>query len=141
MSMTGLKEIDHAVHTTNEWLGELMQQLGWDDRHRAYHAMRAVLHTLRDRLPVNEAVDLGAQLPMIIRGFYYEGWRTAGKPVKERSRDQFLAHVTDAFLFDTEADSVEIARAVFKVLSTRVSPGEIDDIKQALPGGVRELWE
>lgn len=141
MSMTGLKEFDHAVHTTNEWLNDVMEQLEWDDRHRAYHAMRAVLHTLRDRLPVKEAVDLGAQLPMIIRGFYYEGWRTAGKPVKERSRDQFLAHVTDAFLFDAEADSEEITRAVFKVLSARVSTGEIEDIIGTLPAGLRELWE
>lgn len=140
MSMTGLKELDHAVHTTNEWLKDVMLELDWDDRHRAYHALRAVLHTLRDRLPVNEAVDLGAQLPMIIRGYYYEGWRPVDKPVKERTRDEFLAHVTDAFLFDVEADSAQIVRAVFKVLSARVSPGEIEDIRQALPGAVRELW-
>jgi uncharacterized protein (DUF2267 family) len=140
MSMTGLQELDHAINTTNEWLKNVMQELEWDDRHRAYHAMRAVLHTLRDRLPVNEAVDLGAQLPMIIRGLYYEGWRPADKPVRERSREEFLAHVTDAFLFDVEADSEQIVRAVFKVLSARVSPGEIEDIKQTLPGAVRELW-
>jgi uncharacterized protein (DUF2267 family) len=31
-----------------------------------------VLHALRDRLTVEEASDLAAQLPMLIRGLYYE---------------------------------------------------------------------
>ena len=95
---------------------------------------------MRDRLPVDEAVQLAAQLPMLVRGFYYEGWHPHGKPVKERSRDEVLAHVTDGFLFDPEADSERIARAVFTVLARHVSGGEIEDVKSTLPAGVRRLW-
>jgi uncharacterized protein (DUF2267 family) len=140
MSATGLSAFDTTLQTTNAWLDDLMNEMGWTDRHKAYHAMREVLHTLRDRLPADEAVHLGAQLPMLIRGFYYEGWHPAGTPVKERRQKEFLAHITDAFLFDVEADSKAIVRAVFKVLSQHVSGGEIDDVKSALPAGVRELW-
>lgn len=140
MSATGLKTFDSTLQTTNIWLNEVMEELGWADRHKAYHALRAVLHTLRDRLPPNEAVHLGAQLPMLIRGFYYEGWHPANKPVKERSRDEFLVHITESFLFDVDANSEEIVRAVFKVLATHVTEGEIDDVRNALPSGVRELW-
>jgi hypothetical protein len=29
-------------------------------------------------------VHLGAQLPLLVRGIYYEGWHMAGKPTRER---------------------------------------------------------
>lgn len=140
MSATGLKAFDSTIQTTNIWLDEIMGEMGWEDRHKSYHALRAVLHALRDRLPVNETAHLAAQLPMLVRGFFYEGWQPAHTPVKERSQDEFLTHVTEAFLFDTEADSRKIARAVFRVLARHVTSGEVEKIKHALPGGIRELW-
>ncbi len=51
MSMTGLPVFDHTVHETNTWLHELMEELG-PDKQRAYSALRATLHALRDRLTV-----------------------------------------------------------------------------------------
>jgi uncharacterized protein (DUF2267 family) len=74
MSTTDLEVFDTTVHKTNSWLHELMEELGWSDRHKAYLALRATLHALRDRLTVQGVAQLGAQLPMLIRGFYYEGW-------------------------------------------------------------------
>ena len=65
MSVDTIGAIESTVHLTNLWLQELMEELGWRDRQRAYHALRVVLHALRDRLTVAEAVDLGAQLPML----------------------------------------------------------------------------
>ena len=47
--------------------------LGTDDRQDAYRAVRGVLHTLRDRLPVEESAQLAAQLPTLLRGVFYEG--------------------------------------------------------------------
>lgn len=140
MTTTGLKTFDHAVESANIWLNEMMRRLGWDDRHRAYHGMRAVLHALRDRLTVDEAAHLGAQLPMLIRGFYYDGWHPAHKPVKERSKEEFLAHIRKAFEFDPDADPEEVTRAVFAVLANHVTSGEIEDIKHMLPAEVRDLW-
>jgi uncharacterized protein (DUF2267 family) len=142
MSLTGLSSLDSSVHLTNAWLKELSEELGWaHDRGRAYHALRAVLHALRDRLPVGEVADLAAQLPLIVRGVYYEGWRpSAAMPVKDHTKAQFLDHVAKAFPEALPADVEDIARAVFKVLSRRIAGGEIDDVRNAMPARLRELW-
>jgi uncharacterized protein (DUF2267 family) len=140
MSVDTIAPIEATVHVTNTWLRELMDELGWTDRHRAYHALRVVLHTLRDRLTVAEAVDLGAQLPMLLRGLFYEGWTPAGKPLKVRQREAFLAPIAEAFRDDPEVYPEAVAWAVFKVLQRHVSPGEISDVRHVLPASIRALW-
>jgi uncharacterized protein (DUF2267 family) len=131
---------ESAIRTTNTWLNELTEELGWEDRHRACRALRAALHALRDRLTVAEAVDLGAQLPMLLRGLYYEGWDPNGKPVRERKREDFRAHIAAAFRDDPAASPEGAAWAVFKVLQRHVSAGEIGDVKGLLPAEIRALW-
>lgn len=69
MPVTSLDTFDTTIHKTNAWLNELRQELGWDDRHAVYLALRATLHALRDRITVEEVAQLGAQLPMLVRGF------------------------------------------------------------------------
>jgi uncharacterized protein (DUF2267 family) len=140
MSATGLDVFDTTVHKTNNWINELRQVLGWQERQKAYLALRATLHALRDRLTVEEVAQLGAQLPMLIRGFYYEGWDPTGKPEKIRQRDQFLAQIGRQFRGDDSIDPEQVARAVFTVLAKRVSEGEIEDVKQVLPAEIRDLW-
>ena len=129
-----------TVQKTNEWLGELRGDLGWDDQHQAYAGLRAVLHALRDRLTVEEAVELGAQLPMLVRGFYYEGWRPAGKPLKERHLEAFLARVERELPRRRLAEVEELVRAVFRLLDHRITGGEIEDVKGILPREIRALW-
>jgi uncharacterized protein (DUF2267 family) len=141
MSMTGLEVFDSTVHKTNSWLTDLTQVLQWPpDKHKAYLALRATLHALRDRLTVEEAAHLGAQLPMLVRGFYYEGWDPTGKPVKERHKEQFLAPIEQQFKGDDSVDPEVVARAVFYLLSHRVTQGEIEDVKHVLPEELRSLW-
>jgi uncharacterized protein (DUF2267 family) len=141
MSLTGLASFDHAIHTTNAWVKELAELMDWpDDHHRAFQGLRAVLHALRDRLSVQEATDLAAQLPMVVRGMYYEGWHPDGKPLRERKREQFLAHVCAGLANPDDTDVPLLAREVFRLLAHHVSRGEIDDVKANLPAEVRSLW-
>jgi len=141
MSRTGLESFDTTVQKTSLWLKEIMDEMGWKDRHRAYLALRAVLHTLRDRLTVAEAVELGAQLPMLVRGFYYEGWNPAGKPIRIRDKGTFLDCVAGYFRNESDVDAEGITKAVFRLLSRKVTDGEIEDIKGILPSPIRDLWE
>jgi uncharacterized protein (DUF2267 family) len=53
-----------------------------------------MLHALRDRLPPEIAVHLSAQLPMLVRGIYYEGWKADERshgPGVRRTRSQGAA--------------------------------------------------
>lgn len=140
MSTTGLSQIDHAIQTTHVWLGELMTLLDWSDRVRAFRALYTVLPSLRDHLPVNEAAHLAAQLPLIIRGIYYEGYHPARQPVKDRGGDDFIAHIAHAFSETGDASPAAIAAAVFTLIERHVSPGETEQVKKALPEALRRYW-
>jgi uncharacterized protein (DUF2267 family) len=140
MSHTGLPPFDSTIQTTNIWLNDVVERLGWGDHRRAYHALRAVLHALRDRLPVDQAAALAAQLPMLVRGFYYEGWHPHGKPVRERHKADFLAHIAAAYPNSFDVEIEEVTRAVFHVLSKHVTGGEVEAVKRSLPAEIRALW-
>ena len=140
MSATGLEGLDQAVQQAHIWINEIDRRLGWSNKPRAYRLLKAVLHALRDHLPVNEAADLGAQLPTLVRGVYYDQWRPAATPVKERHLDSFLAEIDRSFRTDPIDDTGEAAAAVFALLSEKVTAGEIADVRQSLPGAIRSLW-
>jgi len=140
MSTTGVDAFDTTLQKTYTWLHELMEDLAWDSRHWAYLALRTGLHTLRDHLTIEEATDLGAQLPMLIRGFYYEGWTLTGKPVRERHKEDVLNHIREAFRHDERIHPEQVIRAVFRLLARHITAGEISDVKQSLPAALRHLW-
>jgi len=97
---TGLAVFDKTVQETNIRLSAIMQRMRTNDRHLAYAALRATLHALRDRIGPQNAVHLGAQLPMLVRGLYYEGWHMGGTPTKERGcLRRFAKRKISALLF------------------------------------------
>lgn len=140
MSISGLEVFDSTMHQTNAWLKSLMGKIGTGDRHRAYVALRITLHALRDRLPPEVAVHLGAQLPMLIRGFYYEDWRMARTPTKERHAEEFLAPIAAAFRGDPAIRPEEVAKGVFALLAAELDAGEIHKVISVMPRELRELW-
>ncbi|HEX9870658.1 MAG TPA: DUF2267 domain-containing protein [Candidatus Tectomicrobia bacterium] len=109
---------------------------GWG---KASSALKATLHALRDRLMVDEVAHLGAQLPLLIRGMYYEGWNPAGKPVKERRKAAFLTEVQASFRAG-KLDTEPIVRGVFTVLAKHVTAGEIAAVTQMLAPELLDLW-
>ena len=122
---TGLPVFDHTVQETNLWLKALMERLHTEDRQAAYLALRATLHALRDRVGPENAVHLAAQLPMLVRGLYYEGWRMGASRTKERTRAEFLEHVRDELPRGSPIDPNLAARAVFAVLWERIDSGQV----------------
>ena len=134
--------LDRTVQKTNVWLRDARNELDWTSSQRAYLAIRAVLHAVRDRLTVEEIAQLGAQLPVFVRGTYYEGWSPAHTPVKDRKRETFLSQVKSEFAHtrNPDVDPEQVVRAILRVLSKHVSPGEMNQIKALLPHDLRVFW-
>ena len=137
---THIRAFDSTLQTTHRWLPELELTASLENEAEAYSVLRAVLHALRDRLPADEAVHLGAQLPMLIRGFYYEGWKPSVTPKKQRSLEAFLESIQLQPKPKGELNAEQALCSVFLMLDHRISEGEIDDVRQAMPEEVRKLW-
>lgn len=137
--MTIPAPISHAVQQTQEWLKELRETSGLEDEAAALSVMRAVLHQVRDRLSAEEAVDLAAQLPVIVRGFYFEGWRPGQVPQKVHTKQKFLDQVT-LKLLPRQIPPEPAVRAVLAMLAHRCDPGEIGDVIGQMPSELKELW-
>lgn len=133
--------IERSVEKTHIWLKELEAELGVEDRHYAYRALRAVLHALRDRLTVDVAAKLAAQLPTLIRGIYYEDWDPSRTPLPIHDVEAFLDHVAAEGRMSGETEASLAVTAVSRVLREHVTPGEIDDVLAVLPDKLRVLVE
>lgn len=129
-----------SVEKTYQWLDELRAIVGLESREKAYQLLRATLHALRDRVPPNEAADLAAALPMLVRGFYYEGWRPADKPLVYRDKREFVERVRRQVAWLGEADAELAITAVFELLARHIAAGETTHLRHVLPPAVRELW-
>lgn len=132
--------IEKAVQAARIWLKEIQQRLETEDSKLAYNALKATLHALRDRLGPRNAASLGEQLPLLIKGLYYEGWNPLAEPTRERHLQAFLEHVnadvTGGLAFGPEAS----ARAVLEVLRKHVDPQEVEKVEQVFPKELRQLW-
>lgn len=131
--------IQHSAEKTNIWLAEIAAELGGDDRRYAYRALRAVLHALRDRLTVDVAAKLAAQLPILIRGVYYEDWDPSRTPLAIHDVGPFLDHVAAEGHMAGETEASLAVAAVTAVLRAHVSEGEIDSLLAALPASLGVL--
>lgn len=136
--MTSGLDLGTFLQATESWVDDLMQTLGWHDRHRAWLALLATLHALRDSLGRDEAVYVGAQLPPLLRGLYYEGWHPHARPTNSRSA--FFERILDGMHHDVAVDAEQIARAVMALLATRMSGAELEEAKAATPAAIHNLW-
>jgi uncharacterized protein (DUF2267 family) len=141
MAELDLPIIDKTVHKTRLWLDDVMAATETMDRARAYRALRAVLHALRDNLDVEGAARFAAQMPLLVRGLYYEGWRPGAAARRCAKAADFVGLVAAEFGDFPTMDLERVCRGVFRVLRTFVSAGEMSAVVQALAPEVRRLLE
>ena len=140
MSAQGLEVIDQSVHLTHEWINELAGRLDWSSKRSALRLMRVTLHRIRDHLVVDEVAQLSAQMPVMIRGFFFEGWVPKDTPIKERRGEEFVAFIEHQMGEATEYRGPDDIKCVFDLLNARISRGEVEDVRASLPQDLRDLW-
>lgn len=146
MRSAGFEIFDETVQKTNQLLKDIEERLGWEGRrNQSYAALRIVLHALRDRLTIEEASELASQLPMLVRGIFYEGWNPSSVP-RKIDKEEFVREIRKQFRFSHEGERGgigEIIGAVLYSLRKHISLGEAEDIVSILPkdlaGAVRSV--
>ena len=139
MTQTSISSFSYAAQQAQQWVNELAEDLDWNE-HRAYHLLKAVLTALRDWLSPEEAADLSAQLPVLIRGIYFEGWDPSLSPATERKKRDFVIRVEQSFGFEANTGFDTAINAVFKLLDRHISHGEIVQVRNSMKKSLRELW-
>ncbi len=130
---------EHATQKADQWLQDMMRELGTNDPRQAYNALRASLHALRDRLSVEEAAQLSAQLPLVVRGIFFEGWHPASTHVHARRPADILGLVEQKAADGQGFDAERALAATFEVLRRHVSPGELSSLSRVLPASLSQL--
>jgi uncharacterized protein (DUF2267 family) len=143
-TITGTRNVDEAVHKVNTWLLELMKEMNWDSRERALSAYRATLHTLRDLLPYHDVVHLGAQLPLILKGIYYDSWVPKDRPTFEVNTPAEFYELVRRELgsanlkFDSEAIK-RFTHSIFKTMINHMGEGEMRKVKSILRENAKDI--
>lgn len=137
---TRISQFDDSVRETHDWLLDLMERLRFSDEHYALRGLTAVLHALRDELSVTQNAALAAQMPTLLRGIYFQGWKPSAFEPKHSSRNEFLVRVDNVFSkYEMPPDPRELVAHVFAMMESRIS-GECRKIRRTLPADLRALW-
>mgnify|MGYP006280611133 CR=1 FL=1 len=138
MNLMNISSFARSQETAESWLKRVQEKVHLNNEEEAYVVLRAVLHTLRDRLTVNEAADFGAQLPLLLAGVYYNGWSPKDKPVKMKSKEEFVAHVADTL--PQGVDPRDATLGTLNVIREKITEGEVENIKAELPKSIEQFW-
>lgn len=139
MTHTTISSFTQAAQQAQRWVNELAADLNWSEP-RAHHLLRSALHALRDWLSPEEAADLSAQLPVLVRGIFFEGWRPQESPVWDRKKEDFVLRIGRDFEHDMLHDVDAAIAAVFRLLDRHISPGEILQVRNSMKKSLRQLW-
>lgn len=133
--------LNRNIHKIYDWLYDIADNCEWDDLNKPLAALRAVLHQVRDNLPLNESVHFSAQLPLLIKGIYFENWNPNIAPLKERNEELFLSSVSENLKMHPDVDPQEAVIGVVGTLTHKLPKEEIAKLNKVLPKGIRGFFE
>ena len=139
MVTSSTRALDPPLQLTHVWLHDLMDRLGWGDRQRAYRALRAVLHALRDCVSPDASSRIAVHLPVLIYGCYYEGYQPAEYPLPDGEQGEFLARVAEKYC-ETGLDYAHVVRAVFETLASQIAVQASEGIRGVIPPMLQTFW-
>lgn len=139
MSTTILPLFDKSLQATAIWLEEIQNDIG-PDRAFAWRVLSVVLQQLRDHLPLELSAHLGAQLPLVVRGTFYDQFDPTDLPRQAHGADDFLGAVADRLRDGRGVNPKNAVQSVFGVLNRHLSKGQIEKVIRSLPRDIRSMW-
>jgi uncharacterized protein (DUF2267 family) len=131
-----------------DFLQKTADNLGYpNDLIKAERILKAVLHSLRNRLSVEDSFQFMSQLPLLIKGIYVDGWKISKEFVRIKHLDEFINEVkheagnTAEVDFSNNSIAINSIKNVFKTIVQQVSPGEVEHLKAVFPKELKQLWE
>lgn len=138
-----IPQLRQTAQLTQEWINDLASRPPMESPEQAYSVLRAVLHAVRDRLTADEVAHLGSQLPMLVRGFYFEGWRPTLAPNDFETAEAFYERVETSLRTAPLAEGVDVkgsCRATLEFLADHVDEGGLGHVTQQMPDEIAALF-
>ncbi|RKR06656.1 uncharacterized protein (DUF2267 family) [Kushneria sinocarnis] len=139
MSQNRPDVLSRSVQETDIRLQDLKNELELESPEQAYGALRAVMHALRDRITVDMAANLSSQLPVMLTGIFFDGWKPADTPQKYNTAEEFLERVRSNAVGHSELDVDQATRGVFRLLEQKLDQGQINRVTDQLPDDIQAL--
>lgn len=132
----------------NAFMKRLAEELGHpDEPRRAEIVVRAVLHTLRDRITVPESLNFMAQLPMFLKAVYVDEWKYRERPERLKNLEEFAEKVKahQSHYGEQQFDWPEhtgdlIEKTLAFIQKNYLTKGEVEDIKAQLPRELEHIF-
>ncbi len=138
---------DKYAQEGNEFINKLAEKLGHpEEKARTGIILRAVLHTLRDRITISESLNLLSQLPMFMKAIYVDNWKYSERPKTFNKLEDFKTEVKEHQVqygeqaFEWQKSTEEIVSIVLSQLGIYISKGEAQDIMAQLPEELEEFF-
>lgn len=122
----------------NEFINRLQSNLGVNDRDHAARILRSTFRVIRNHLSVEESFQLIAQLPMVLKAVYVEGWKLTDHK-RITNLDEFFIEIIQEEGhsswrdFSSKNEVLDSVRAVLQTLREYVSKQEMDQALATLP--------
>lgn len=129
-----------TLRTSYDWIRDFGRELGQTHAGLCYRCLRAGLHAIRDRLPVAESIALSAQLPLLLRGVWIDGWHPARVPIRAHSPDEILRSIEHELEGGLATAPGAVLGATFAVLERHVDAAELRKLHAIAPDALRVLW-
>lgn len=147
MSNPQQPEFEKFIHEAHEYFNHLASELGHpNEQKRVVIIWRAVMHTIRDRIHMSEALDLASPLPMILKGMFIEGWKFRDKPLYnfdtlDEMKTQVKAHQNryGEAKFDWSKSTEEIISITLDSLTKYVPAEQLEQIRNQLPKDIKRV--
>ncbi|WP_282074324.1 DUF2267 domain-containing protein [Maribacter aquivivus] len=131
----------------NTFLKDYAKEMNMEnDTDKAGRIFTAIMHALRDIIPMEESLQFISQLPMFVKAVYVNGWAVKKNKPKIKKMEDFLdlvrSHDYPAATNDFEYNNDVAERYVdttFIYLRKYISLGEMEDLRDNLPKDLKSM--